>query len=89
MQTSNKFFDDISMLMTNAVGVAQGAKEEAETAIYKARKNKDNFLVFIHGKGKGRLKEELHSMLDRTERIEFYDAEYSLYSGGATEVKLY
>lgn len=32
MQTRNKFLDDISQLMTNAMGVAQGAKEEAETA---------------------------------------------------------
>ena len=28
----NRFFDDMSRLMTNAMGVAQGAKDEAETA---------------------------------------------------------
>ena len=33
MQTRNKFFDDIGQMMTNAMGVAQGAKEEAETAM--------------------------------------------------------
>ena len=33
MQTSNKFFEDMSKLMTNAMGVAQGAKTEAETAM--------------------------------------------------------
>ncbi|WP_343081104.1 accessory factor UbiK family protein [Ostreiculturibacter nitratireducens] len=33
MQGQNKFFDDISRLMTNAMGVAQGAKTEAETAM--------------------------------------------------------
>ena len=33
MQSGNKFFDDMSKLMTNAVGVAQGAKTEAETAL--------------------------------------------------------
>jgi BMFP domain-containing protein YqiC len=33
MQTRNKMFDDLSQLMTNAMGVAQGAKEEAETAM--------------------------------------------------------
>ncbi|XDA96751.1 accessory factor UbiK family protein [Sulfitobacter sp. LCG007] len=33
MQTRNKIFDDLSQLMTNAMGVAQGAKEEAETAM--------------------------------------------------------
>ena len=33
MQTRNKMFDDISQLITNAMGVAQGAREEAETAM--------------------------------------------------------
>ena len=33
MQTRNKIMDDISQLMTNAMGVAQGAKGEAENAM--------------------------------------------------------
>ncbi|WP_347312758.1 accessory factor UbiK family protein [Defluviimonas sp. SAOS-178_SWC] len=33
MSGPNKFFDDMSKLMTNAMGVAQGAKTEAETAM--------------------------------------------------------
>ncbi|MEJ6394087.1 accessory factor UbiK family protein [Gymnodinialimonas sp. 2305UL16-5] len=33
MQTRNKIMDDLSQLMTNAMGVAQGAKDEAETAM--------------------------------------------------------
>ena len=33
MQSRGKFFDDISQLMTNAMGVAQGARGEAETAM--------------------------------------------------------
>lgn len=33
MQTRNKFMDDMSQLMTNAMGVAQGAKDEAENAM--------------------------------------------------------
>ena len=33
MQTRNKIMDDISQLMTNAMGVAQGAKDEGETAM--------------------------------------------------------
>ena len=32
-QARGKIFDDISHLMTNAMGVAQGAKDEAETAM--------------------------------------------------------
>ncbi|MDJ0858367.1 MAG: accessory factor UbiK family protein [Dinoroseobacter sp.] len=33
MQTRNKLLDDVGQLMTNAMGVAQGAREEAETAM--------------------------------------------------------
>ena len=33
MQTRNKVLDDLSQLMTNAMGVAQGARAEAETAM--------------------------------------------------------
>jgi BMFP domain-containing protein YqiC len=32
MQTRSKIFEDVSKLMTNAMGVAQGAKDEAENA---------------------------------------------------------
>ena len=33
MQSRNKIVDDISQLMTNAMGVAQGARDEAENAM--------------------------------------------------------
>ena len=33
MQTRSKIFDDVGQLMTNAMGVAQGAKDEAENAL--------------------------------------------------------
>ena len=33
MQSRNKILDDVSQLMTNAMGVAQGAREEADTAV--------------------------------------------------------
>ena len=33
MQTRNKIFDDLSQIMTNAMGVAQGAKDESENAL--------------------------------------------------------
>jgi len=33
MQTKNKVLDDLAHLMSNAMGVAQGAKVEAETAM--------------------------------------------------------
>jgi len=33
MQSRNRIIDDMSKLMTNAMGVAQGARTEAETAM--------------------------------------------------------
>jgi len=33
MQPGNRILDDLSKLMTNAMGVAQGARAEAETAM--------------------------------------------------------
>ena len=33
MQTKNKILDDLSQLMTNAMGVAQGARDEAQNAV--------------------------------------------------------
>jgi BMFP domain-containing protein YqiC len=33
MQTRSKLFDDLAQLATNAAGVAQGVREEAETVI--------------------------------------------------------
>lgn len=33
MSTPNKMFEDLTQIMTNAMGVAQGAKDEAQTAM--------------------------------------------------------
>ena len=33
MQSRNRILDDLSQLMTNAMGVAQGARDEAQTAM--------------------------------------------------------
>ncbi|MDO5643067.1 MAG: accessory factor UbiK family protein [Paracoccus sp. (in: a-proteobacteria)] len=33
MSSQNKFFDDMSRMMTNAMGVAQGARDEAGNAV--------------------------------------------------------
>ncbi len=61
----------------------------ARTAIFDARNKGYNFVVLIHGKGTGKLKEELYKMLNQMQRLEFYDADYKSYSSGATEVKLF
>lgn len=60
----------------------------AREMLDKARRNNDQFIVFVHGKGKGRLRQELHRMLSGMEKIEFYDADFSKYNLGATEVRL-
>lgn len=60
----------------------------AREMIEKARRGSDRYLVFVHGKGKGKLRKELHHMLSGIAKIQFYDAEYSRYSGGATAVEL-
>lgn len=36
MQTRSRFLDDVSQLMTNAAGIAQGARAEAENAFRSA-----------------------------------------------------
>ena len=61
----------------------------ARQTVGEARAKGYNFCVLIHGKGSGRLKEELLKMLSHLNRVEFYDADYKSYSGGATEVKLF
>jgi Domain of unknown function (DUF2027)/Smr domain len=45
-------------------------------------------LILIHGVGNGRLKTEIHKMLKGYTGLEFFDAPYSKYGQGATEVRL-
>lgn len=44
-------------------------------------------LILIHGVGEGRLKEEVHTILERLDRLQFYDASLAEYGRGATEVE--
>lgn len=62
----------------------QKVRDEIETA----RKEKRSRLVFIHGHGSGKLREELLKLLESYNRLEFYDASFRKYKLGATEVKL-
>lgn len=43
-------------------------------------------IIFIHGVGKGRLKEEIHAILKTYSGITFRSASYEKYGWGATEV---
>lgn len=46
-------------------------------------------VVFIHGVGKGVLKEELRKELSHMVGVEFGNADFRLYGGGATEVRIF
>lgn len=58
------------------------AKRQLEFAIQKRIQK----VVFIHGVGEGVLKAELDFMFAKYDNINFYDADYSKYGVGATEV---
>ena len=49
---------------------------------------KDHYrkLIVIHGVGNGRLKQEVRSILSSYKNLQFYDASYSKYGFGATEI---
>ena len=46
-------------------------------------------IIFIHGVGKGTLKNEMDKIFKTYESITFYDASYARYGFGATEVIIY
>lgn len=55
---------------------------------YKARSKKVRKLIVIHGFGKGILREELHIFLKGQEGVDFFDAPYTDYGHGATQVEI-
>lgn len=61
----------------------------AKNKIDDAIKKKYSKLIFIHGVGKGVLKNELIKLFDSYTNIEYYDASYKEYGYGATEIKIY
>lgn len=61
---------------------------KVKSEIELARKEKRSRIIFIHGHGSGKLKEELHKLLESYTRLEFYDASFRKYKLGATEVRL-
>ncbi len=60
------------------------AREKLEKAILKKQKR----IVFIHGRGDGVLKNEVRELFKKYP-VEFYDASYSKYGTGATEVLIF
>ncbi|MDI1353439.1 MAG: Smr/MutS family protein [bacterium] len=58
--------------------------KELDTAIEKHMKK----IVFIHGVGNGRLKQEIIALLKTTRGITYHDASYKEYGYGATQVNI-
>lgn len=58
------------------------ARRQLEFAI----KKRIQKVVFIHGIGEGVLRSELEYLFSRYSNVKFYDADYSKYGQGATEI---
>jgi len=63
--------------------------ETAEKRLKRAIENKEKKLIFIHGVGKGRLRNELSILFQRYKEVDYYDADFLKYGRGATEVYIY
>lgn len=61
---------------------------EVRKALDKARRAGIKKVILIHGVGQGRLREEIYRLLERMDRLSFYDASFARYGKGATEVEL-
>lgn len=59
-------------------------EKELDAAIEKHMRK----IIFIHGVGNGRLKQEIQSALKKTQGVTFQDASYKEYGFGATQVNI-
>lgn len=60
---------------------------KAKEAFRTAEQKRVYKLILIHGKGEGKLRELVASFLRGQDGIEFFDAEFLRFKGGATEVR--
>lgn len=81
LTSSTKYMSDFQMLNLQL----DNAQGQLDFAIRK----KIPRVVFIHGVGKGVLRQELETLFRRYDQIEFYDADFKEYGRGATEVYIY
>jgi hypothetical protein len=61
---------------------------EVRKTLVRAQSGGIKRVVLIHGVGQGRLREEIYTLLERMDKLRFYDADYARYGKGATEVEL-
>jgi len=62
--------------------------DKARETVYEAKRRKIAKVLIIHGKGSGRLKDEVHHMLSRIGGLSFYFADFADGGYGATEVQI-
>ncbi len=62
--------------------------ERFEKELDQAIANNFRKIVFIHGVGNGRLRQEIHSILKKTRGVTFQDGSYKEYGYGATQVNI-
>ncbi|MCR9153528.1 MAG: Smr/MutS family protein [Bacteroidetes bacterium] len=62
--------------------------KEARNIIDRARRGGIKRVILIHGVGQGRLRDEIYHLLERMDRLDFFDASFARYGKGATEVVL-
>ena len=62
---------------------------EAKKALAKAKGQKYKYLHLIHGKGSGKLRQELHEWLNHQNVVDYYDMDISGNRSGVTEVRLF
>ena len=84
----------LDVFMNNTRGLTNHEKvqlqlKEAKAALYKARKEKFRYLHLIHGKGSGKLRQDLHEWLNHQDIVDFYDIDISGNRSGVTEVRLF
>lgn len=59
-----------------------------ERMLEKAIREKMRKVVFIHGIGKGRLREEIRRVMNYYTNVRYFDADHRKYGSGATEVHI-
>ena len=61
---------------------------KARELVSEARRRKVPKVLIIHGKGTGRLKDEVHQLLSKMGAVEYYFADFADGGYGATEVRI-
>lgn len=62
--------------------------QKASDILREAKRRKVPKVLIIHGKGSGRLQQEVHDLLARTGGVEYYFADFAEGGYGATEVRI-